>query len=64
MANKIEKRLDVLERLLNYDKSVHPPLCDCAIKSRMTLHHDPACPYRNIKEIIAEVRVLSLEDAK
>lgn len=56
MTPSIEKRLAVLESLLANDSSVHPPGCDCAIKSRDLAHHAGNCPYRMLKELLPLLR--------
>lgn len=54
----ITKRIDLLERLLDGEHSVHPAGCRCAIMSRDIAHHDSKCPYRLLKELLPELRAL------
>jgi hypothetical protein len=62
MRSKIPKRQDVhkrieqIEKLLAAGTDVHPPGCNCAIMSRDESHHDSACPYRMLKEIVPMLR--------
>jgi hypothetical protein len=51
-GSAIVKRLDILERLLSSEATLHPPACNCAIKSRNEANHLPECPYRQIKELV------------
>ena len=54
----IRQRLDVLEKVLASDATVHPPGCNCAIKSRDETHHAHNCPYRLLKELVPLLRGL------
>jgi hypothetical protein len=60
----IAKRLDIITKLLDDPTPVHPIGCNCAIKSRDIAHHARDCPYRALREMIAELRSTADTEAK
>jgi hypothetical protein len=53
---EIRRRLHQIDKLLAVESGVHPPGCNCAIKSHDEMHHDSSCPYRMLKELVPLLR--------
>jgi hypothetical protein len=53
---QITRRLDVITKLLDDLTPVHPAGCNCAIMNRLVTAHRSECPYRLLREMVAELR--------
>lgn len=51
---EIAKRLDVLDKLIGV--GVHPPLCNCALKTRDPKPHLQDCPYKALRGVMDDLR--------
>lgn len=54
--DRIRKRLDIIERMLDAGTDVYPPLCDCVTKNRTSKVHLQSCPYRMMRDLVRELR--------
>lgn len=54
--DRVRKRLDIIERMLDAGTDVYPPLCDCVTKNRNAQVHLQSCPYRMMRDLVRELR--------
>jgi hypothetical protein len=55
LSSDIYRRLEIIEKLLDDPTLVHPAGCNCAIKSRDIGHHATDCPYRALRQFLADL---------
>lgn len=53
---QIQKRIDVLSRLLDNPEPMYPVACHCSTKSRLSTSHGEECPYRLMREILRDLQ--------
>lgn len=46
----LSHKIEILETLLNDKSTVHPPGCNCALKTRSISAHARDCPWRILAE--------------
>jgi hypothetical protein len=52
----VQKRIDVLSRLLDNPEPMYPIACHCLTKSRLSMEHAEDCPYRLTREILRDLQ--------
>lgn len=52
----VQKRIDVLSRLLDNPEPLYPIACHCLIKSRLSVDHAEDCPYRLTREVLRDLQ--------